>query len=266
MFEKSSKICALICSLGNGRVWGKRPWRSHQCILQCLAWSWQLVLFSKYFQIVGELQGIPFMTMASKHTALFHSSLSFYIAVPYRSQSSSSNNSLKLLLAIFMSFFENLSCLVMLIFSIVTRMCVGSQDIQDIIFSSVQPLICVWLFATPRTAARQASLFLTNYGACSNSCPLNWWYHPTISYSDVPFSSCLQSFPTTGTFPMNPFFTSVGQSIGASALASILPMNIQNWYSLGWTGLISLQSKGLSRVFSNTTVQKCQIFSTQLSL
>ena len=90
----------------------------------------------------------------------------------------------------------------------------------------------------------------------SNSCPLSQWCHPTISSSVVPFSSCLQSFPALGSFQMSQFFRSVGQSIGVSATASVLPMNIQGWFPLGWTGWISLQSKGLSRVFSNTTVQK----------
>ena len=101
-------------------------------------------------------------------------------------------------------------------------------------------------------------------GVYPNSCPLSRWYHPTISSSVVPFSSCLQSFPASGSFPMSRFFTSSGQSIGTSA--SVLPVNIQDWFPLGWTGLISLQSKGLSRVFSNTTVQKHQFFSAQLSL
>ena len=87
-----------------------------------------------------------------------------------------------------------------------------------------------------------------------NSCPLSWWCHPAISSSVIPFSSCLQSFPESGSFPMSQFFTSGGQSIGASALASVLPVNIQDWFPLGWTGWISLQSKGLSGVFSNTTV------------
>ena len=95
-------------------------------------------------------------------------------------------------------------------------------------------------------------------GACSNSCPLSQWCHPTISFSVVPFSSCLQSFPASGSFQMSQFFASGGQSIGASALASVLPMNIPDWFPLGLPGLISLQSKGLSRVFSNTTVQKHQ--------
>ena len=99
--------------------------------------------------------------------------------------------------------------------------------------------------------------------ACSNSCPLSQWCHPTVSSSVILFS-CLQPFPTSGSFPMNQFFTSGGQSIGG--LASVLPMNTQDWFPLGWTGLISLHSKGLSRVFSNTTVQKHQFFGTQLSL
>ena len=100
----------------------------------------------------------------------------------------------------------------------------------------------------------------------SNSCPLSWWCHPTISSSVIPFSSHLQSFPASGSFQMSQFFASGSQNIGVSASASVLPLNIQNWFPLGWTGWISLQSKGLSRVFSNTIVQKHQFFSTQLSL
>ena len=92
--------------------------------------------------------------------------------------------------------------------------------------------------------------------ACSNSCPLSQWCHPTISSSVFPFSSCLQSFPASGSFPMSQFFASGGQSIGVSVSASVLPMNIQDWPPLGWTGWISLQYKGLSRVFSNIIVQK----------
>ena len=92
--------------------------------------------------------------------------------------------------------------------------------------------------------------------ACSNSFPLGQWFHPTISSSVVPFSSCLQSFPAWRSFPMSQLFASGGQSTGVSASASVLPMNIQDWFPLGLTGWISLQSKGLSRVFSNTTVQK----------
>ena len=98
------------------------------------------------------------------------------------------------------------------------------------------------------------------HGACSNSCLSSWWWHPTISSSIVPFSSCLQSFPGSGSFPMSQFFTSGGQSMGISASVSVLPMNIQDWSPLGWTGWISLKSKGLSRVFTNTTVQKHQFF------
>ena len=100
----------------------------------------------------------------------------------------------------------------------------------------------------------------------SNSCPLSQWCHPTISSSVVPFSSRLQSFPALGYFPMSHFFTSGGQSVVVSASTSVLPINIQDWFPLGWTGWISLQSKGLSRVFSNTTVQKHQFLSAQLSL
>ena len=103
-------------------------------------------------------------------------------------------------------------------------------------------------------------------GACSDSCLLSQWCHPSISSSVVPFSSCLQSFPSSGTFLMSQLFTSGGCNIGTSASASVLPMNIQDWFPLGLTGLISLQSKGLSRVFSNTTVQKHQFFNFQPSL
>ena len=102
--------------------------------------------------------------------------------------------------------------------------------------------------------------------ACWNSCPFSQWCYPTISSSIIPFSSCLQSFPASASFLINLLFASGGQSIGASASASVLPMNIQDWFPLGLTGLISLQSKGLSRVFSNTTVQKNKFFGAQLSL
>ena len=99
-----------------------------------------------------------------------------------------------------------------------------------------------------------------------NSCPLSWWCHPAISSSVVPFSSCPQSLPTSGSFPMSQLFAWGGRSIGVSASASVLPMNTQDWFPLGWTCWISLQSKGLSRVFSNITVQKHQFFCAQLSL
>ena len=103
-------------------------------------------------------------------------------------------------------------------------------------------------------------------GACSNSYPSSRYCHPTTSTSVIPFSSCLQSFPASGSFPMSQFFTSGSQNVRTSALASVLPMNIQDRFPLGWTGLISLQSKGLSRIFSNTAVQKHEFFSTQFSL
>ena len=103
-------------------------------------------------------------------------------------------------------------------------------------------------------------------GPFSNSCPSSIWCHPTFSSSVIPFPSCFQSFPSWGTFTVSQFSALDGQSIGASALASVLPMNIQDWFPLGLTGLISLHSKGLSKVFSNTTVQKHQFLSSQLSL
>ena len=105
----------------------------------------------------------------------------------------------------------------------------------------------------------------TTPGVHSNSCPLSWWCHPAISSFVVPFSSWHQSLPALGSFPMSQLFTWNGQSIGVSAKTSVLPMNTQDWSPLRWTGWTSLQSKGLSRVFSNTTVQNHQLFSTQLS-
>ena len=107
--------------------------------------------------------------------------------------------------------------------------------------------------------ARPACLSPTP-GVYPNSCPLSWWCHPTISSSVVPSSSCLQSFPASGSFQMSQLFTSGDQSIGVSASISVLPMNTQDQSPLGWTCWISLQSKGLSRVFSNTTIQKQQFF------
>ena len=103
-------------------------------------------------------------------------------------------------------------------------------------------------------------------GAFSNSSPSNWWCHPTTSSSVIPFSSCPQSFPISGSVPMSQFFASGEQNIGASAPASVLPMSIQDWFPLGLPGLISLKYKGLSRVFFNTSVQKHQFFGTQFSL
>ena len=116
--------------------------------------------------------------------------------------------------------------------------------------------------ATAGTAARQASLSTTNSRVHPNPCPLSQWCHPTISSSVVPFTSCPQSLPASGSFPMSQLFASGGQSIGASA--TVLAMNIQGWYPLGLTGLISLLSKGLSRVFSSTTIQ--MLNSSALSL
>ena len=103
-------------------------------------------------------------------------------------------------------------------------------------------------------------------GVCSNSCPLSQWYHPTISSSVTPFSSCPQSFPASESFLKNWLFTSGGQSTRASASASVIPVNIQGWFPLGWTGLISLMSEKLSRVSSSATVQKYRLFVTQPSL
>ena len=138
------------------------------------------------------------------------------------------------------------------------------RSILDIQFSSVQkshPTLCnpvdcskPWL-SCPSLSSE----------TCSNSYPPSQWSHPTISSSVFPFSSCLQSFPTSGSFQMSQFLASGGQSTGASASASVLPMNIQDWSPLGCTGLIFVESKGL-RVFSNTTVQKHQFIGTQLSL
>ena len=127
-------------------------------------------------------------------------------------------------------------------------------------FSSVQLLSRVRLFATPWTTARQASLSITNSQSPPNPCPWSRWCHPTISSSVVPFSPCPQSFPASGSFPISQLFTSGGQRIGVSASTSVPPMSTQDCSPLGWTGWISLQSKGLSRVFSNTTVQKHQFF------
>ena len=100
-------------------------------------------------------------------------------------------------------------------------------------------------------------------GICSNSCSLSWWCYPTISSSVIPFTSCLQSFPASGSFLVCQLFALGGQGIGASTSSSVLPMNIQGWFPLGLTGLISLQSKGLSRIFSNITVWKYQFFGAQ---
>ena len=140
----------------------------------------------------------------------------------------------------------------------------GKKPKRFLQFSSVQLLSHVWLSVTPWSVAHQASLSITNSQSW-NSSPSSWWCHPTSSSSVVPFSSHLQSFPESGSFPMSQFFTTDGQRIGVSASASVLPMNIQDRFPLGLTGWISLLSTGLSRVFSNTTIQKHRFFGAQLS-
>ena len=132
-------------------------------------------------------------------------------------------------------------------------------------FSSVQSLSRVRLFATPWSQHTRPPCPSTTPGVHSNSYPSSWWCHPAISSSVVPFSFYPQSLPESGSFQMSQLFTWSGQSIGVSASTSVLPMNTQDWSPLGWTGWIFLQSKGLSRVFSNTTVKKHQFFGTQLS-
>ena len=133
-------------------------------------------------------------------------------------------------------------------------------------FNSVQWLSRVRLFVTPWTAARQTPCPSPTPRVYSNSCPSRQWCHPAISSSVVPFSSCPQSLPASGSFPMSQHFAWGSQSTGVSVSAPVLLMNTQIWSPLGWTGWISFQSKGLSRVFSNTTVQKHQFFGAQLSL
>ena len=151
-----------------------------------------------------------------------------------------------------------------------------------ILFSSVQSLSHVRLYATPWTAAHQAFLSdsfqlhelqharlpcpTTTTGVYPNLCPLSRWCHPNISTSVVPFSFCPQFFSASVSFQISQLFASGGLSTGVSASTSVVPMNTQDWSPLGWTGWISLQSKGLSRVFSNTTVQNHQFFGAQLSL
>ena len=132
--------------------------------------------------------------------------------------------------------------------------------------SSVQLLSCVQLFATPYELQHtRPPCPSPTPGVHSNSCPSSWWCHPASSSSVVPFSSCPQSLPASGSFPMCQLFPWGGHSIGVSASASVLPKNTQDWSPLEWTGWISLLSKEFSRVFSNTTVQKHQLFSAQLS-
>ena len=127
----------------------------------------------------------------------------------------------------------------------------------------IRLLNSIQLSVTPRTEHARLPCPSPSPRAYSNSCSLSWWCHPTILSSVIPFSSCLQCFRESGSFLMSQLFASGGQSIRASASASVLPMNIQDWFPLRLTGLISLQSKGFSRVFSKTTVQKHQFFGTQ---
>ena len=138
-----------------------------------------------------------------------------------------------------------------------------NSNIQSV--HSVQFLNHVRLFATPWITALRPPCPSPTPGIHSNSRPLSQWCHPAISSSVIPFSSCSQSLPASDSSPMSQLYTWSGQSTGVSALASFLPKNTQGWSPLEWTGWISLQSKGLSEVFSNTTVQKHQFFGAQLS-
>ena len=140
---------------------------------------------------------------------------------------------------------------------------VSSHTIRIVV---VQLLSQVWLFATPWTAARQASLSFIISWSLLKLMSIELVMPSNHSGLCHPFSSCLQSFPASGSFQMSQFFVSGGQSIGVSASTSVLPMNIQDWFPLEWTGLISLKSKGLSRIFSNTTVQKHHFFGAKFSL
>ena len=133
-------------------------------------------------------------------------------------------------------------------------------------FSSVQSLSHIRLLWPHEPQHARPPCLSPTPGVHSNSRPSSRWCHAAISSAVIPFSSCLQSFPASGSFPMSQFFASGGQSIGVSTSASVLPMNIQDWFPLGWTGWISLLSKGLSRVFSNTTVQRHQFFRAKLPL
>ena len=140
-----------------------------------------------------------------------------------------------------------------------------SRALRSVQFSSVTQL-CPTLCDPMDCSYARLPCPLTTPGAYPNLCLLSWWCHPTISSSVIPFSSCLQSSIASGSFPVSQFLISGGPSIGVLASASVLLINIQDWFPVGWTGWISLQSKGLSRVFSNTTVQKHQFFDAQLSL
>ena len=138
-------------------------------------------------------------------------------------------------------------------------MCI--TNLLKLLFRSVQSLSRVRHFATPWRPPCPSP----TPGVHSNSCPLSPWCHPAVSSSVIPFSSCLQSLPASGSFPVSQLFALGGQTIAVSASESVLWMNTQDWSSSGWTDWISLQSKGLPRIFSNSTVQEHQFFSTQLS-
>ena len=135
-----------------------------------------------------------------------------------------------------------------------------------VVVAVVQLLGCIWLFVTSWTVAHQAPLSFTVSWSLLKLMSIDQWFHPAISSSVAPFSSCPESFPASRSFPMSWLFASGGQRIGASASASVLPKTIQSWFPLGLTGLISLQSRGSSRVFSNTTIWKHQFFGAQSSL
>ena len=136
-------------------------------------------------------------------------------------------------------------------FSIINCNMISVQFSHSVVSDSLQP-------HEPQHARPHCPL--PTAGVHPNACPSSWWCHPTISSSVVPFSSCRESFPASGSFQISQLFTAGGLSIGVSASTSVLPMNTQDWSPLGWTSWISLQSKGLSRVFSNTTLQKHQLF------
>ena len=140
--------------------------------------------------------------------------------------------------------------------------CLTSPTIGSVQFSSVQSLSHDNLRPHGLQHAIPPCPSPTSW-VYSNSCPLSWWCHPTISSSVIPFSYCIQFFPASGSFQMSQFFTSGGQSIGVSASALVLPMTVQDWFALGWTCWISLQSRGFWRVFSSTTVQRPQFYDTQ---
>ena len=147
----------------------------------------------------------------------------------------------------------------------------GGQSIRASASASVLPVNIQGLFSLGLTGfislpSKGLSRVFSSARVHTNLCPLSLWCHPTFSSSVAPFSSCPRSFPVSWSFPMSQLFASGGQSIGVSTSTSVLSMNTQNWFPLGWAGWISLPSKGLSRVFSNTTVQKHQFFSTQLAL